>query len=180
MAVTRGSEMAPVKWAPPRSGAVADRRLPGAIIRSMGSHISIVTLVVLAPLLLCSPGPAETIDFSGEWINQSGSLLKLKHTDTSVEGTFISGVGTNNQQIVAPVVGWADGDRIAFTVVYQQFGSVVAWVGQVVGEPDNPELDTTWLHELEVSDDKELDDAWASTRTGSDRFKRKSQARPTP
>ena len=113
---------------------------------------------------------ANVPDFSGRWSNQRNSLLILKQAGESVTGTFDSGVGDNNQQILARIVGWANGDLIAFTATYPEFGTVVAWVGQMAGEPGNPELITHWLHETNVPDDGEPTRLWTSTRIGTDRF----------
>lgn len=110
-------------------------------------------------------------NFSGRWSNQRNSLLILKQTGEKVTGTFDSGVGDGNQKMPVPIVGWVNGDRIAFTATYSQhFTSVVAWVGQMVREPGNPELITHWLHETDVPDNAEPTRLWESTKIGADRF----------
>lgn len=115
----------------------------------------------------------EITDFSGQWTNQRQSILNLKQTDTQITGTFDSGVGDNNQKMLVSIVGWANGDRIAFTTTYPNFGTVVAWVGQlVVDESGEPKLITHWLHEVDVPDQSEQTDLWKSTRIGSDDFTR--------
>lgn len=110
------------------------------------------------------------MDFTGKWRNTNNSLLELTQDGKSISGTFDSGVSDGEKEIKAPVVGWANGDRIAFVATYDEFGTVVAWVGQVRGEPGNPVIDAHFLHESEVKDSNEFESLWASTRTGCDLF----------
>ena len=112
-------------------------------------------------------------DFSGLWINQRKSLLKLKQDGSSITGTFDSGVGDDGQKLEVPVVGWANGDRIAFTTTYPRYGTVVAWVGQQVADGGNPALIAHWLHETDIPDQAEPTALWTSTRIGADRFTRR-------
>ena len=112
------------------------------------------------------------MDFSGKWRNAKNSILELVQDGNSVSGTFDSGVSDGDEVLLVPVVGWANGDRISFTVTYEKFGTVVAWVGQVRGEPGQPEIDAHFLHESDVEDASEFEELWASTRVGSDLFRR--------
>ncbi|QBF33318.1 avidin/streptavidin family protein [Thalassococcus sp. S3] len=110
------------------------------------------------------------MDFSGKWVNTKNSVLELHQNGNSLTGNFDSGVSDGGQVIKAPIVGWANGDRVSFTATYEMFGTVVAWVGQVRGEPGNPVIDAHFLHESDVKDSAEAEALWASTRTGSDQF----------
>lgn len=112
------------------------------------------------------------MNFTGTWKNTKNSLLTLSQNGSSITGTFDSGVSDGGQEIKAPIVGWVNGDRVSFTATYELFGTVVAWVGQVRGEPGNPVIDAHFLHESEVADADEFNELWASTRTGSDQFSR--------
>lgn len=112
------------------------------------------------------------MDFTGNWKNTKNSLLTLTQNETALTGTFDSGVSDGGQVIQAPIVGWVNGDRVSFTATYELFGTVVAWVGQVRGEPGNPVIDAHFLHESDVQNSEELEKLWASTRTGSDQFSR--------
>ncbi|MEL7454072.1 MAG: avidin/streptavidin family protein [Pseudomonadota bacterium] len=113
------------------------------------------------------------MDFSGKWVNSKDSVLELVQEGDSLTGTFDSGVSDGGVEIKAPVVGWANGDRVSFTATYAMFGTVVAWVGQVRGEPGNPVIDSHFLHETDVPDSAERNELWASTRTGSDQFEKR-------
>jgi hypothetical protein len=110
------------------------------------------------------------MDFTGKWVNTKNSVLELTQNGNSITGTFDSGVSDNGQVVLAPIVGWANGDRVSFTATYEMFGTVVAWVGQVRGEPGNSVIDAHFLHEVDIADANEHEELWASTRTGSDHF----------
>lgn len=113
------------------------------------------------------------MDFSGIWTNTKNSVLELAQNGNKLTGTFDSGVSDGGIEIKAPIVGWANGDRVTFSATYEQFGTVVAWVGQARGEPGNPVIDAHFLHETDVSEADEAEALWASTRTGSDQFSKK-------
>jgi len=81
------------------------------------------------------------MDISGKWKNTKNSLLELTQTGNALSGVFDSGVSDGGLVIKAPIVGWVNGDRVTFSATYEQFGTVVAWVGQVRGEPGNPGSD---------------------------------------
>lgn len=110
------------------------------------------------------------MNFSGSWRNTKNSLLEIVQNGNALTGTFDSGVSDGGQIIKAPIVGWVNGDRVSFTATYEVFGTVVAWVGQVRGEPGNPVIDAHFLHESDIIDSDEVENLWASTRTGSDQF----------
>ena len=63
--------------------------------------------------------------FSGKWVNSRNSVLELKQDGAVLSGTFDSGVADEGVMTV-PVVGWANGDRIAFTASYEKYGTVIA------------------------------------------------------
>lgn len=110
------------------------------------------------------------MNIEGKWSNTKDSLLELTQNGNSITGTFDSGVGDGGLVIKAPIVGWVNGDRVTFAATYEAFGTVVAWVGQVRGEPGNPVIDAHFLHESNVLESEETEKLWASTRTGSDQF----------
>ena len=107
--------------------------------------------------------------FTGKWVNSRRSVLELKQDGASISGSFDSGVGDDGEMKV-PVIGWANGDRISFTVNYPQYGSVVAWVGQMTDEKGYPRIEAQFLHESDIAEADEAEFLWASTRTGSDIF----------
>lgn len=112
------------------------------------------------------------MDLSGDWKNAKNSVLRLAQNGNSLSGTFDSGVSDGGQVIQAPVTGWVNGDVVSFTAIYEIFGTVVAWVGQVKGEPGNPTIDVHFLHETNIAENDEAEELWASTLTGSDQFTR--------
>jgi hypothetical protein len=113
------------------------------------------------------------MDFTGKWTNKKDSVLELNQDGNSLTGTFDSGVADGGEVIV-PVVGWANGDRVTFAATYEKFGTVVAWTGQVTGEPGNPVIHTHFLHETDIPEAQEGEYLWASTKVGNDQFSKKS------
>jgi hypothetical protein len=113
------------------------------------------------------------MNFAGKWINTKNSVLELKQSDSSITGTFDSGVSDDGQVLKAPVVGWVNGDRITFAANYDKYGSVVTWAGQVVEEAGGPKIVALFLHVSDVSEAREPEWLWASTKVGADTFTRK-------
>src|SRR5690606_18245859 len=115
------------------------------------------------PLQNSRRGGGQKMDFTGRWSNQHNSVLVLKQIGSRITGKFDSGV-SDGGTLEVDVVGWARGDRISFTAQYAKFGTVVAWVGQVIDEPGHPKIVTKWLHEMDIEDNLEPSELWASTR----------------
>lgn len=109
--------------------------------------------------------------FTGTWKNQRESILKLKANGGSVTGTFESAVGDGGK-VVVDVAGRILGDRITFHAVYEQFGTLVSWVGQV--DETNKKIETVWLHASDIPEEHEKDALWSAIRTGGDVFTRQS------
>ena len=109
------------------------------------------------------------VGFSGKWVSARKSVLELKQDGASLSGTFDSGVADEGVMKV-PVVGWANGDRIAFTASYEKYGTVVAWVGQLTDEEGRSRIEAQFLHGADVTEENEAEFLWAATRIGSDVF----------
>ena len=109
------------------------------------------------------------VGFTGKWVSSRNSVLELKQDGAKVSGTFDSGVADEGLMKV-PVIGWANGDRIAFTCSYEKYGTVIAWAGQMAGEEDYPRIEAKFLHESDVKEENEAEFLWAATRIGGDIF----------
>ena len=110
-------------------------------------------------------------NFTGTWKNQRGSVLTLDVKNGIVTGTFDSGVGDNGEPLVVPVNGRVLRDVITFNVVYERFGTIATWVGQLVNEETgSPVLEASWLHISDISQNEEPQWAWSAVRTGADTF----------
>lgn len=111
--------------------------------------------------------------FSGVWKNQRKSTLTLAvNNNGKVTGKFDSGVGDDGQVLEVAVEGRVLGDVITFNVLYEKFGTVVTWVGQLTEEDGAPVIETSWLHASNIADDEEADELWSAVRTGADTFRR--------
>lgn len=107
--------------------------------------------------------------FSGKWVSSRNSVLELKQDGAKISGTFDSGVADQGV-IKVPVIGCANGDRIAFTCSYEKYGTVIAWAGQMADEKGYPGIEAKFLHESDVKEENEAELLWAATRIGSDIF----------
>lgn len=106
--------------------------------------------------------PKSGIDFSGYWQNQLKSQMLLSVDGAgNVTGEYHTAVGDPDNQI-APLVGYATGDILTFTVNYG--GSLAVWAGHY--NPVLAELVTMWYLAVDSPDDQD----WDETLAGSDRF----------
>jgi hypothetical protein len=115
------------------------------------------------------------MDLSGTWVNARNSVLKITQTGNRIVGTFDSGV-SDGGVVTVDIIGWTVGDLISFTTYYEKFTTIVAWVGQVVGEPGNPQIVSQFLHQNNIDDASEITDLWFSTKVGSDTFVKRDSA----
>jgi len=117
--------------------------------------------------------PAPSIDFNGSWYNDMGSVAVLSVTDGQVSGTYRTNVGQPDKSQSFPLVGLAQDDQITFTVNFKGYGSMTAWVGQLVLDAqDKPYIRTLWHLTKDIEDSAETDDIWGSIRTGASEFRR--------
>ncbi len=114
-------------------------------------------------------------DLSGEWINEAGSRMRLRQEGARLSGSYRSALGRAAPDEEFPLVGWALGERVAFTVAFVPHGTVTAWVGRLKGD----ELETLWhlAHEVEGEEA-----SWTSAglRAGASRFRRAEGLPLTP
>jgi len=110
--------------------------------------------------------------WTGTWHNQHGSEIHIDvGSDGRVVGTMSTGDGVARAQTF-PLVGFARGDLIAFSVDFGRFGSVTSWVGHFVHEePANVRIETLWHMATLVPHPQRSDERWKSVWTGADEFK---------
>jgi len=112
-------------------------------------------------------------DFNGAWENDMGSLATLAVKDDEVRGTYQTNVGTPDKSQSFPLIGFAQGDQITFTVNFKTYGSLTAWTGQLILDNEGvPTIRTLWHLTNDIEDTKEKDDIWGSIRTGASNFTR--------
>jgi len=121
------------------------------------------------------------VDFNGSWYNDMGSVAVLSVTDGKVNGTYRTNVGQPDKSQSFPLVGLVQDDQITFSVNFKGYGSMTAWVGQLVLDKQNtPYIRTLWHLTKDIEDTKEADDIWGSIRTGASEFRRAQEATTQP
>lgn len=117
-----------------------------------------------------APSLGATIDFSGEWQNQLGSIMDLSMSGQSLSGRYKSPVSGDGTSVGGDLVGWVDGDLISFTVNWTTPASLTAWTGQLVDESGRETIKTLWHLVKNIADADEENGLWTSTLTGTDSF----------
>jgi len=98
-------------------------------------------------------------------------MLVVKHGE--VRGTYRTNVGQPDKSQIFPLTGLVQGDQITFTVNFKGYGSMTAWVGQLVlDDKGRPYIRTLWHLTKDIEDAKEKHDIWGSVRTGASEFRR--------
>ena len=118
--------------------------------------------------------PKPSVDFDGTWYNQHDSKMELRVDKTgSVAGRYATGVGAPKKEEWFPLLGFASGDQLSFTVNFGKYGSLTAWVGQQTTDADNnARIVTFWHLTQNIPDIEEPKKLWATVQTGSDIFTR--------
>jgi hypothetical protein len=114
-----------------------------------------------------------TIEISGKWYNQHGSVLALGvGEDGEVSGTFESHVGLDQPDGIHPVKGFVCGDLVEFVVPFPRHGSLSCWVGHVRHEQSGDRIDTLWNMAVQMPEGMKQDESWRGTWSGADLFLR--------
>lgn len=92
---------------------------------------SLAALCVAVPL-----ANAQSPSVTGTWVNDHGSTLVIRSigADGSVTGTYGSSTpGYKCAGVAFPIVGWMDGQRISYTVLWKNASvdcnSITSWTG---------------------------------------------------
>lgn len=125
----------------------------------------------LAPTILlltaCQSAPAHANDLDGLWINEAGSAVEITvEEDGSLTGAYRTELGAPDAEARFPLIGWAQGDVIAFSVSFTGFGSITSWSGQLSEDADGPYIRTLWHYTKDIPDAEEADDLWRTVNTG--------------
>jgi len=102
-------------------------------------------------------------NFTGTWRNELNSTMELSQTASSLTGTYKSYVNKGKKPSAeGPVIGFANGNLIAFSVNYVNFSSISSWVGTHYGG----KIETLWYLDQTVAHGSE----WDSINAGADVF----------
>jgi len=122
-------------------------------------------LAISALLFLVTAACAQAQDtqrapgFNGAWENDMGSLATFAVKDGEVRGTYQTNVGEPDKSQSFPLIGFAQGDQITFTVNFKAYGSMTAWTGQLILDNEGvPTIRTLWHLTNDIEDAKEKDD----------------------
>ncbi|KQP34672.1 avidin [Methylobacterium sp. Leaf102] len=110
-----------------------------------------------------------SVDFAGTWVNEGGSEVVLVQTNDALSGTYESAVSSGGIKAAGTLVGYVDGDLIAFTVHWEAFQAITSWVGQLLPNAPRETIKTLWQMTKQVDSGEE----WASINAGSDTFTRR-------
>jgi hypothetical protein len=113
-------------------------------------------------------GTGTIIDFSGTWINELGSKVSLVQANDTLTGTYTSAVSSGGSSTVGDLLGYVDGNLIAFVVHWRDFQAISTWAGQLEPHAQKETIKTLWQMTKQVPDG----DEWASINAGSDIFTR--------
>lgn len=107
----------------------------------------------------------------GTWENELGSTMEIDEFDgANFSGTYTSAVSADRQAVKGKLTGTLVGDAIAFIVNWKDnFSSVTAWSGLVLGHDDVEYIHTLWLL---ASTPEEEESAWQAIKAGADDFTR--------
>lgn len=113
-------------------------------------------------------------NFDGTWTNKLGSSMDLEVDETTgiVSGEYRTAVGEPNPGEIFPIVGFVQGDLLAFCVNFDHHDSLAAWTGQATTENGRDVIRTLWHLANDVEDHLEPMNLWGSIRTGSNEFHR--------
>ena len=113
-------------------------------------------------------GTGRLCDFTRTWVNELNSTMTIAQTGTVLSGTYQSTVSAGGSSTQGDLLGYADGDLIAFVVHWQDFQAITAWVGQLDPNARTDTINTLWQMTSQVP----TGDEWASINAGSDFFTR--------
>ncbi|MGJ8560442.1 MAG: avidin/streptavidin family protein [Litorimonas sp.] len=114
-----------------------------------------------------------THDLEGLWINEAGSAVELSVAeDGSLTGHYRTELGQPDADSQFALTGWAQGDVVAFSVSFTDYGSITSWSGQLSEDGDGEFIRTLWQHTRDIAEDDEAEDLWRSITAGAATFRR--------
>lgn len=113
-------------------------------------------------------GTGASVDFTGKWKNELGSVATIAQTGDVVAGQYVSAVSEGGTSTTGVLSGFVDGDLISFVVHWDEFQAITAWVGQLALKAPTPTINTLW----QMTNQVPAGDEWASINAGADVFVR--------
>lgn len=137
--------------------------------------------LILTAILLSGCQTAFASDLANEldglWINEAGSAVNIQVAkDGSLSGYYQTELGQPDADSQFDLTGWAQGDVVAFSVSFTEFGSITSWSGQLSEDDQGEFIRTLWQHTRDIADADEAEDLWRSITAGAATFRRADAA----
>lgn len=128
---------------------------------------------LIAALLAGCQSTAMAHDLDGLWLNEAGSAVELLvNEDGSLSGQYRTELGKPDADSAFTLTGWAQGDVVAFSVSFTDFGSITSWSGQLSQDDEGDFIRTLWQHTRDIDEADEAEDLWRSITAGAATFRR--------
>lgn len=133
--------------------------------------------LALIAALLAGCQTAYAHDLDGLWVNEAGSAVQiLVADDGSLSGHYRTELGQPDAQSAFALTGWAQGDVVAFSVSFTDYGSITSWSGQLAEDDKGDFIRTLWQHTRDIAEGDEAEDLWRSITAGAATFRRADAA----
>lgn len=134
-------------------------------------------IAIIAALITgCQTAAAPIVlanDLDGLWVNEAGSAVEISvQEDGSLSGHYQTELGKPDADSQFTLTGWAQGDVVAFSVSFTEFGSITSWSGQLSEDDDGAFIRTLWQHTRDIAEEDEAEDLWRSITAGAATFRR--------
>lgn len=128
--------------------------------------------LIVSALIISASQTAQAHEMDGLWINEAGSAVEITvEQDGSLTGTYRTELGAPDADSQFPLTGWTQGDVIAFSVNFTDFGSITSWSGQLSEDEDGPFIRTLWHYTKDIPDADEAENLWKTINAGSATFR---------
>ncbi|XP_063809901.1 avidin-like [Pseudophryne corroboree] len=128
-----------------------------------------LTLILLF-LAFCLDAALAKCNLAGQWKNDQGSTMTISDVKENgvFSGSYLSAVSAPNMTIMgSPLIGYQKLNGFGFTVKFEFPASTSVFTGQCFINKGDKVLYTMWLMR---SLSQDVQDNWAQTRVGYDRF----------
>jgi hypothetical protein len=131
----------------------------------------ITALLAFAQTVWAQTAAAHELD--GLWVNEAGSAVQIRVADDgSLSGHYRTELGKPDAASQFALTGWAQGDVVAFSVSFTDFGSITSWSGQSSEDDKGEFIRTLWQHTRDIAQEDEAQDLWRSITAGAATFRR--------
>jgi hypothetical protein len=140
--------------------------------------IGLVGAAIIMVLGVWSPVPsfakeAAPHPLNGLWVNEAGSAVEITVYETGeLRGYYQTELGDPDAATRFALIGWTQGDILAFSVRFDGFGSITSWSGQLSEDQDGPFIRTLWHYTKDIPDAEEAEDLWKTINAGAATFRR--------